>query len=1276
MSKIGVLVRFVAIIGFLIAHIATSAQNGAEPPSDALFSAFAKWHSDWTRGSSEVRKRSESDGLALARRRSGSMKQLIREHPEHALEVAISSSARSELPEGIRDLIEEEVSGYATIGHYFECDHAVAATVIRLDGKLYLSHADAPAISLGRRVPVRGVSLGSEIALAKSPLKLADATRLQTGGTTWPAGTVCAGCGKGIAGAPRSFGAEFANQFLPLCRADHLSQLRLTGAYAGLEGGSSGTSPGPPASWTLGGKRLLYIPTLYSDQGSPPTTRTAAESSLAQVAQYYATQSYQQTALTSVVTDPITAPQPASYYSGAGLVQLYNDVTALARTAGWDPDEFDFVFIRHSGGPGGPGVGLVGQKGAWVQTDSWSVLAHELGHNYGLFHANAWRARTSFPSGPGEIVEYADAFDMMGPNRGSFNAYEKSVLHWMPDWAVPRITNSGVYRIQAFDTASIVSNQVYALTVRKDVRDYWLDFRGEFKNGTLAPYALNGLQIHWPQWSQSRGGSTLVDSTSGTPQDFNDAPLAIGRTFSDSQAGVHITTLNRSTVPGQWLDVSIVFDDGSNNSSPAATLSTSSTNVSPGEAVTFAVHGTDPEGDPLSYGWEMSASGNAAVLTVSSNSPNLSYAWSTTGRYEVRCTVSDMRGGIAFVSTVVNVGASSDYAISGIVTNADGAPRQNVRVYSLSSSVSVSSPTYVTHSTYRSGMTDSSGRYVVLNVPGGSQTVRVLPTVSETFSPATGTGVFDLSSDVGGGAFVATTKPGANVRGYVRDGGRPVTNAVLRIAGLSTSSASDGSFLFSNVPAGSHGVEVVGRPDFIAPGSPVYADGIDVTNVAVERVLYPVKGRVPGTLGLAYVGNGEPERTVLAFPSFTGGLFGDLEYELHLPRGTWNLEATASGYIMTPNGFTNPITISGVESPFYSEGGIQPPAYTNLNFSAVFGTAFSIRGTVTSAAGPLEHVSVSAGGTVAQTDSIGNYFINGLPAGSYTVSASLPGYAFTTSGFANPVSVGPDATDIDFTGIDTNPSSPIITSHPQGKVVTVTSNVTFSATATGTPPLTYQWFFNGTTPIPGATNTSITITNVKDANGGQYSVVVSNGSSATSSNALLTVNHPPSATTPVLERFAFNGTKARIADFIGSDLDGDSVTLFSVGPTSAHGGSVTTNAGWVVYTPAPGFTNVDSFPFALTDGRGGLTHGTATVSVTYDNVTPQNFRADILGDGSVRLTFDGIPSRTYSIEFTENLQNASWQTLGTVTANALGIFTFTNSLPAGAPQRFYRAAWP
>ncbi len=86
--------------------------------------------------------------------------------------------------------------------------------------------------------------------------------------------------------------------------------------------------------------------------------------------------------------------------------------------------------------------------------------------------------------------------------------------------------------------------------------------------------------------------------------------------------------------------------------------------------------------------------------------------------------------------------------------------------------------------------------------------------------------------------------------------------------------------------------------------------------------------------------------------------------------------------------------------------------------------------------------------------------------------------------------------------------APSITAQPSSQAVPAGSATTFTVTATGTMPLSYQWRFNGTN-VAGATGTSLSLSNVQLTQAGSYSVRVTNAfGSVLSSNALLTVTLP------------------------------------------------------------------------------------------------------------------------------------------------------------------------
>ncbi len=93
--------------------------------------------------------------------------------------------------------------------------------------------------------------------------------------------------------------------------------------------------------------------------------------------------------------------------------------------------------------------------------------------------------------------------------------------------------------------------------------------------------------------------------------------------------------------------------------------------------------------------------------------------------------------------------------------------------------------------------------------------------------------------------------------------------------------------------------------------------------------------------------------------------------------------------------------------------------------------------------------------------------------------------------------------------------SPVVTTQPSPQTTVVGGSVSFSVTATGNDPLTYQWFQDDNA-ITGATSATLTIPSVQATDVGSYYVVVTNGIGATTSNAaaLVVTGLPPVVTTP------------------------------------------------------------------------------------------------------------------------------------------------------------------
>ena len=138
-----------------------------------------------------------------------------------------------------------------------------------------------------------------------------------------------------------------------------------------------------------------------------------------------------------------------------------------------------------------------------------------------------------------------------------------------------------------------------------------------------------------------------------------------------------------------------------------------------------------------------------------------------------------------------------------------------------------------------------------------------------------------------------------------------------------------------------------------------------------------------------------------------------------------------------------------------------------------------------------------AGSTTA--DQVGLYWYttqtNQVPQGASQVDL---GYHYrATDSYGNP---------LDDNGDNGNWSAPSITTQPASQTMPVGSTLSFSVSATGTTPLSFQWMCDGTN-ITWGTGSTYSITNVQATDAGTYTVAVGNPfGSAASDNAILTVN--------------------------------------------------------------------------------------------------------------------------------------------------------------------------
>jgi uncharacterized delta-60 repeat protein len=120
---------------------------------------------------------------------------------------------------------------------------------------------------------------------------------------------------------------------------------------------------------------------------------------------------------------------------------------------------------------------------------------------------------------------------------------------------------------------------------------------------------------------------------------------------------------------------------------------------------------------------------------------------------------------------------------------------------------------------------------------------------------------------------------------------------------------------------------------------------------------------------------------------------------------------------------------------------------------------------------------------------------------------------------------------------------PVVTSSPQNLTNQAGTSATFKVTGGGSEPLYYQWLRNGMPlaegeNIVGATNSTLTVRDVRHRDQGGYSVVLVNGQgTAPSTTASLTVIDPVIAFPPVGKDIEEGGEVSLYVTAVGTDLN-------------------------------------------------------------------------------------------------------------------------------------------